>query len=246
MTAFSFVSLSDAVLAFKKPWTYILARQLRDNLTASMQGASGAQPLAQQARSYQDFTASGTFTVPDYVTKVYVQVIGGGGGGGASMNSGVQTGGAAGGQAEGWVSVTPGALITVTIGAGGNGSAISADNATAGAASSFGSSVVAGGGARGRNTTTISSFDAFYAMEVSVRGGIGTAGQWLHCGSAGMLNNNNANGIGYAEGGRGIAGIGGNAAAANGTVYGEGGRSGSFGGGVAGYNGKSGLVRVWY
>lgn len=79
------------------------------------------------------FTASGSWVVPAGVTRVYAIVVGGGGGGGAVSTTpvlsdgsgGVTSGqdiGGAGGLAFGMVSVTPGASITVTVGAGGTGS----------------------------------------------------------------------------------------------------------------------------
>jgi hypothetical protein len=79
------------------------------------------------------FTESGSWVVPAGVTRAYVIVVGGGGGGGAVSTTpvladgsgGVTTGqdiGGAGGLAFGMVAVTPGASITVTVGAGGTGS----------------------------------------------------------------------------------------------------------------------------
>lgn len=93
----------------------------------------------------QVFTASGSFTVPNGVTAARVKVIGGGGAGGyhSTMPSG---GGGAGGQAIGIVNnLTPGAVIAVTVGAGGAVLA-SPGNGTNGGASSFGGYMTANGG----------------------------------------------------------------------------------------------------
>lgn len=84
----------------------------------------------------QLFVASGTFTVPSGVSSVQATIIGGGGGGGP-----VGAGGP-GGQWFGKISVTPGASMPVTVGAGGTG----ANTGTAGGASSFGGKTASGGG----------------------------------------------------------------------------------------------------
>lgn len=66
----------------------------------------------------QMFSASGTFTVPDFIYKLKVSLWGGGGGG---ANAGGTAGGGGGGGsfAQSILDVTPGQMITVTIGAGG-------------------------------------------------------------------------------------------------------------------------------
>src|SRR3989344_5756504 len=78
----------------------------------------------------QSFTTTGTTTwiVPNDVTSVDYLVVGGGGGGGA------------GGFRTGTLSVTPGASLTVTVGAGGA-------SETRGATSTFGTIDASGGGA---------------------------------------------------------------------------------------------------
>lgn len=68
--------------------------------------------------------SSTTFTVPAGVTKLWVTAYGGGSGGNtASAGSRVGTTGAAGAAATGQLTVTPGASITATVGAGGAGAA---------------------------------------------------------------------------------------------------------------------------
>lgn len=97
-------------------------------------------------------TATGTtnWTVPAGVHRVHVRVWGGGGGGGgAGTGGGGAAGGSAGNYREGFVDVTPGAVIPITIGApgpGGNGTPTAGGN---GGSSSFGSSITASGGIGG-------------------------------------------------------------------------------------------------
>jgi hypothetical protein len=82
----------------------------------------------------QKFTSSGTFTVPAGTTKVWATVVGGGGQGGSSgFTLGINFGGTAGAYLTEQVTVTPGATVSVTVGAG-NGNA-----------SSFGSLSASGG-----------------------------------------------------------------------------------------------------
>lgn len=104
----------------------------------------------------QVFTSSGTWTVPAGVTKAKVTVIGGGGGGGgcgsASGNNRYGNGGGGGGGSiEVVTGLTPGASVTVTVGAG--GTAASNANGGSGGTSSFGAFLSATGGAGGTIVT---------------------------------------------------------------------------------------------
>ena len=68
----------------------------------------------------------GTYSwiVPDGVYWIYIRIWGAGGGGGGSSTAGnpsAGSAGAGGGYAEGWVPVTPGQLLPITVGAGGAG-----------------------------------------------------------------------------------------------------------------------------
>ncbi|MEG9622057.1 glycine-rich domain-containing protein [Pseudomonas guariconensis] len=89
------------------------------------------------------------WTVPPGVTKVDVEVRGGGGSGGFGSQDTGSGGGGGGGISKRLCTVTPGAVITVTVGAG--GAAVSTVGATgnAGGASSFGSFCSATGGSGG-------------------------------------------------------------------------------------------------
>lgn len=123
---------------------------------------------ASSERGYQLFTASGTFNVPAGVTKVKATVIGGGGGGARGAETSTGSGdsttyynlrggnGGNGGQFCGYVDVTPGAALTVTVGAGGAGSNSGAG--LSGTASSF-LGVSAGGGLGGSLTAESTGAD---------------------------------------------------------------------------------------
>lgn len=74
----------------------------------------------------EEITSSKTWTVPEGVAEIFVQVFGGGSGGDSTArNSNVSSypgaGGSGGHMAMGVFTVTPGTQYTITIGAGGNG-----------------------------------------------------------------------------------------------------------------------------
>lgn len=106
-------------------------------------------PAAAQLQD-QLFTASGSWTAPTGVTRVYVVVAGGGGGGGGGAGSCNPPGGNGGfgGVSVGIMTVVPGTAYTVTVGAGGSGG-VTGTNGVAGNTSSFGALMSATGGARG-------------------------------------------------------------------------------------------------
>lgn len=93
------------------------------------------------------FTANGSFTVPPGVTKIWSSGCAGGGGGGSSLATNsvsFLTGGSGGGAGQ-WVmrtpiSVTPGQVIPITIGAAGTGGTAATNNATAGGSTQMGAS----------------------------------------------------------------------------------------------------------
>lgn len=138
------------------------ARTILDDADA----ATARATLGAFAGGQQVFTAGGNFTVPAGVTRLYVSLVGGGGGGAASVNGAPYT---AGGGGSGGViyrtavSVTPGQVIPVTIGAGGAGGigvgyagaagAYSQAQGSAGGVSSFGALLSVAGGGGGACTT---------------------------------------------------------------------------------------------
>lgn len=88
---------------------------------AAMDKASAAAPANHTHTQF--FTTNGTFTVPDGVTTIYVEVMGGGGGGagGAESSHYEACGGHAGEQIISYLQVSPGQQFPIQIGAGGNG-----------------------------------------------------------------------------------------------------------------------------
>jgi hypothetical protein len=116
------------------------------------------------------FQTSGSWTVPSGVTKCKVTVIGGGGGSGNSTGN---AGGGAGGCAIKICTVTPGAAITVTIGAGGTFG--SADGTTAGGTSSFGAFCSATGGIRPQSNFKSGYGGLGVSGDINMRGGASDA-----------------------------------------------------------------------
>ncbi|HGG6993730.1 TPA: tail fiber protein [Salmonella enterica subsp. enterica serovar Virchow] len=101
---------------------------------AAYDKASAAAPANHS--HYQFFTANGTFTVPDGVTQVFVEMLGGGGGGGAVTDGGFAgasggSGGTCGSTNISIVPVTPGGKYAVIVGAGGVGGAAASQSSTA-------------------------------------------------------------------------------------------------------------------
>lgn len=90
----------------------------------------------------QEFSNSGTFTVPNGVYSIHVRCWAGGAAGAGSTSFNYSGGGGGGGEyREGPLTVTPGTSYTVTVGAGGTG-----PGTQAGGNSSFGSLIVSTGG----------------------------------------------------------------------------------------------------
>jgi hypothetical protein len=107
--------------------------------------ASTALPASALGANAQVFTSNGTFTIPTGITRLKVTVVGGGGGGSGFQNvCSVEVGGIAGAGAGTAVkfltSLTPGNTLSVTVGAGGAGSATNNTSGSAG-----GNSTVASG-----------------------------------------------------------------------------------------------------
>lgn len=180
------------------------------------------------------YTANGSYTVPAGVTQITVECWGGGGRGGTRQSSnGAAAGGGGGAYARSVLTVTPGQVFTVTVGAGSN------NGGTPGGDSWFGtaSTVMAkGGGSVANNTTTGASGGSAAASVGSVRfsGGNG-ANSNLSGGGGGSSAGTAANGGNGAvpAGGTAPAG-GGNGGNGRSTSQGDGQNGSEPGGGGGG------------
>lgn len=168
-----------------------------------------------------NFSSSSTFNVPAGVTSLEIEVIGAGGAGGGNGGGG----GGGGGYAKGTYAVTPGQVLTVTVGVAGGG--------PAGGTSSVGTLISATGGANG-----------FSVSNPGIGGG-GAGGS----GTGGTINHTGGNGGGgywtyFGGGGGGGAGMlgnggnGGNTIAWTGQCQTPGGAAGTGGGAPGGDGGK--------
>jgi len=190
----------------------------------------------------QTFTTSGTWTVPPGVTSVLVNVWGAGGGGGGGFNGcsaqGLGSGGGGGGFAQSTLSVTPGDVYTITVGAGGAAGAYNA-NGGAGGSSSLsgpGGTVAASGGGLGLGGGACGTV-------AGGAGGAGTTGTILFSGgsgSSGIHTGSSATGV-SGKGGGG-AGSGSNGTTPPNTCAGAGtGGTGTYPGGNGGSTASCGV-----
>lgn len=145
------------------------------------------------------FTSSGTFTVPDGITAVEVQMVGGGGG---SANSS-PSGGSGGYTLKQIFGLTPGAAITVTVGTAGTAGTGSANGGTGGT-SSFGSYCSASGGGGTTYGAAGGTGGVGSGGDLNIDGQAGGDG----VGTASMLGGGTRNEGGKYGGGAGTAGSG--------------------------------------
>lgn len=204
---------------------------------------AGAMALADkgyQLKSIQTFTSSGTWTKPDGIKAVIVEVQGAGGSGAGASGTANGGGGGAGGYSKKFITSGLGATETVTVGIG--GAAVGGSTSgNGGSSSSFGSHCSATGGGGGG-----------YGGSNGGDGGIGSGGNFNLKGNPGHGHVFNGLGTGDigSNGGSSVfggAGIGGrNFPATGGTAYansGSGGGSGYNGGGSGA--GANGIVIVY-
>jgi hypothetical protein len=186
-----------------------------------------------------------SFTVPAWVTTVDVEVWGGGGGSGGTLGAGSGSGGgAAGGYAVKRITgLLPGAVITVTVGAGGVAGNSTPTNGTAGGTSSFGMYVSASGGNGGTGANGA-------VASLPVTGGGGSGGDVNIQGGSPSEPFALSAGIIYAANGGAAAGVPGSMAGWSSSIQvgtdgaaPGGGAVGAVNGGVGG-NGAAGAVIV--
>ena len=163
----------------------------------------------------QTFTTSGTFTVPDNVELVWVEMYGGGGGGAfATPDPGgtFSEGGQGANPVTEFVSVTPNTNISVTIGGGGS-AGTSGNPGANGDDSSFGS-INARGGLGGR---VLGPFGGWFKSN-GTKGlaGTGTFGTDSYTGGSGSLGNGGNGRNGGTPGTDGGIGAGGGGGGGNG------------------------------
>ncbi|MBY7218069.1 tail fiber protein [Escherichia marmotae] len=212
---------------------------------AAYDKASAAAPVNHS--HYQFFTANGTFTVPDGVTRVFVEMLGGGGGGGggghASNTGGILycSGGDAGKSGEPEIAIVPviaGNNYPVTVGAGGASGAGGvlpnsnpagnmvqagqAGNSGINGGNSIFIDVVANGGAGGaggivQSRTPLSGFNKLD----SISGGNAETTSFGKGGTGAVLSNG-SNASGYGAGGGGGASVNGLNIALSGYAGGRG------------------------
>jgi hypothetical protein len=205
------------------------------------------------------FTSSGTWTVPEDVTKCYAKVIGAGGGAArstATLNTVliIGAGGGGGGVSEKLITgLTPGSGITITVGTGGDGgTSVTQLYGLDGGSSSFGAHCSATGGHGGGSATD---------QILGGVGGIGSSGDLnysLGDGQSGLTFNTNSGSInmthwgasGGGPGGGGSSGDSRGSTGKSGKLFGGGGGSGAVGtvdnADADGGNGADGVVVIWY
>lgn len=212
----------------------------------------------------QTFTTTSTFTVPHKTNSIKAELWGGGGGGGSV--DGKKPGGGGGGGAftqKNSIAVTSGANISVTVGAGGQGS-LNGAGGTAGGQSSFsgvtanGGAVIngskdgaAGGAAGTTGDINFAGGNGGTATNTDDHGGAGggASGNNGGNGGSGLANSNatgGAGGVGLNGGGSGGAGGNNDNSGNNGNVPGGGG--GGEGGDKpdqAGAGGSGQVILTW-
>ncbi|WP_116893732.1 phage tail protein [Pseudomonas syringae] len=193
-------------------------------------------------KSIVRFTANGNWSCPDGVTTIWVSGSAGGGGGGSGGGLSQQgAGGGGGGNAGQFVlaeaiTVVPGTVYAITIGAGGAAGATAASGAAgknggAGGVTRFGTllGLAAGGGGAGGDITTGAGGSAASLGAGGGSDGTDARGQYL--GGDGGAGGPGPFGT---AGGRGRAGAGGGGVGRTGSGFGGGGGGGGAGYGTAG------------
>ncbi len=206
-------------------------------------------------KSFQIFTASGTWTRPSGIRFILAEAVGGGGGGGGIVGAASGVAGAAGGGGAGaygrkWIDVTAIPSLAVTVGTGGAGG--NAASGTAGGTSSI-STLSAGGGSGGAAPTA----NATFVCAGGGAGGTCTGGDVNFSGSPGH-DGISIGSVGLScglsgGGGASFFGGAGGGVSGNNNVGGAATAPGSGGGGAKtnnatnrlGGNGADGIVIVW-
>ncbi len=125
-----------------------------NNTTNPESGGSNWTPFS-NIHGFQSFTSSGTFTVPAGVYLLIIEAWGAGGGGGGSLSTTDSgSGGGGGGYGIKRLAVTPGQVITFTIGAGGTGGTSGGGTGGTGGSTNIAGVIGVAGGAGGPGGST--------------------------------------------------------------------------------------------
>jgi hypothetical protein len=211
----------------------------------------------------QEFTSSGSFTVPYGITGIYVSGTAGGGGGGGGAGAPANTscaGGGGGGGGTGEfilrkkITVTPGQIYDVTIGSAGTGGSGAAAGLNAGSDGTAGTDTILelsggaavltlvggslGAGAAVPTPSAGFSYPGRGGAKGGITGGVGhnNSGN-LMCGNGGT---GGANPFGIPGGPSAQAGTGNGDSGIAATGYGAGGSGGSGGGSATGFGAATG------
>jgi hypothetical protein len=214
------------------------------------QSVTVSQAVGAQTTTYNS-VGTNTFTVPAGVTSIQLTVIGGGGGGGGADSS-PGSAGRTGARASGTLAVSPGQILTLSVGSGGSGGTSDQGSApggvggtnslgySGGRGSAAGPTPISGGGGGGGAASAVLVNGSPIVVAAGGGGGggggNGVPGQGV---SPGGTSGGIAGGAGTAKGGDG-GGAGG-----GGGGYPLGGAGGNVGGGdVGGFSGADGQSLV--
>lgn len=169
------------------------------NVVTAIQVLIGAVPHGVQA-----ITSSGNFTVPAGVTMIDVELWAGGSGSWASVSGCAGGGGSGGGYARKRITgLTPGAVIAVTIGAGGVAGVSNTSVPGSGGASQFGSGGTIYCSATGGAFNPLGSVSQ---PSLGNQGGVGSGGDINLYGGDGGSAQSNQGGLVFSNGGMGGSG----------------------------------------
>jgi len=217
-----FASPGDAAAGIQASvWDAYTFNRMQEELMAFLTAAgiapdpaNNAQVLAAIRALYPQrivvYGASGPLGVPAGIRRLKIRGWGAGGGGGGTSGAGsVGAGGGSGGYFEGYVDVTPGQIIQVTVGAGGTRGSNAGGGGGTGGTTSFGSyaSATGGFGGYGAGPNSIAPIAGtaggiYVSPGVSVFGDQGQGGgTGFQTGSGGLVSGGGGNAHSYASAG---------------------------------------------
>jgi hypothetical protein len=235
----TYLAVGDCVLNLNQASdsNFNAAAQIRQTVTIT---ADGRCPNGVVSGNYclMRFNSSGSWTVPAGVTAIDLLVVGGGGAGGGGAAGNISGGGGGGGEVLEVLGrlVTPGTVLTTTVGAGGvgGGQLQAATASTAGSASSVTGNgfetISSRGGGQGATYNTVNSTLVPAGTGTTVAGGGGSFAQTSSRGNSPVNGGVSNGGLGFHhdsntiyQAGGGGGGAGGNGVAATSGVAGNGG-----------------------